>query len=54
MADVSFCLHVRVCNAQAPPANNFKFGDYSFAMEVLDDSGNVEAGYAFEEPVVIR
>ena len=37
-----------------PPANNLKFGDYSFSLKAQNPgSGEVEEGFAFDEPIVI-
>lgn len=38
-----------------PPAQNFRFGDYSFTLKARDpDSGEIAEGFVFEEPVIIH
>lgn len=36
-----------------PPANNFKFGDYSFAIKATDDDGNVVENFQFNKPMYV-
>lgn len=36
-----------------PPANNFKFGNYSFALRAYDDSGSAINGFVFAKPITI-
>ena len=36
-----------------PPAQNLRFGNYSFTLKARDSSGNVQEGYAFATPIRI-
>ena len=36
-----------------PPAQNLKFGDYSFTLKAKKPGGGVQEGYQFEKPIII-
>lgn len=40
-------------DAVPAPAQNFRFGDYSFTLKATDDEGNVDEGFVFEEPIIL-
>jgi hypothetical protein len=39
--------------AEAPPAENFKFGGYSFTLKAAGPDGKVQEHYEFEEPITM-
>ncbi|CAE7533932.1 unnamed protein product [Symbiodinium sp. KB8] len=40
-------------DATPPPADNFKFGEYSFSLRALDDDGEPVEGYRFAKPILV-
>ena len=51
-ADIAAGLAVNASETD-PPAQNLKFGDYSFTLKAKSKDGGFDEGYGFEKPIII-